>query len=534
MSKMLWGGLELHPRYATEHFLVSGATGSGKTILINILLNNVLGDGRGRRRRALIYDPKQEMVPVLYGLGVGPRIRILHPFDQRSSAWDMAHDIDSPVAAREVATILVPEAAEGTASDSFFINAVRDLLTGVLLAFINCVPLPHEDAQWTFRDVLLTLLYEPYLRFILSLDKTREGQPFPLVTRLWDHYLDPKKADPRTVANIRSTISTRLSIYEPIAAAWHHAQQSPWPGQAPTYRIKDWLKDGCYDVLVLGTDEAARAPLDAINAVLFKRLTELILSRRPLTEGERETAQETTWVFLDEVREAGRLDGLSRLLTTGRSRGACVVLGFQDIDGLRHVYDQPIAHELTGQCNNLALLKMNSPSTAEWAANLFGSFLAEEQQPTEVYGDRVETSVHHTKAQRDVLYTRDLIILPKTGPQNGLTGYFRYSGSQEDGPWKYQLDWNEHLLPNRPIPSSHPDHIHFIPRDVSEQYLPPWDREDWARLGWDGEPPPLTSPPLGSDPDAVPGEPGPDAQATEGDTVRVEETVPLQTLRRHL
>ena len=140
-----------------------------------------------------------------------------------------------------------------------------------------------------------------------------------------------------------STVATKLQRYEFIAAAWSHASEK--------ISLKDWV-EGEY-ILLLGNDEATRTALDAINQVIFRRVSELILN-----QSESETRR--TWVFLDEVREMGHLEGLSRLLTKGRSKGCSIVLGFQDIEGLRDVYGQKIAAEITGQCSNKAILRTNS------------------------------------------------------------------------------------------------------------------------------------------------------------------------------
>lgn len=53
-------------------------------------------------------------------------------------------------------------------------------------------------------------------------------------------------------------------------------------------------------------------------------------------------------MFLDELRDLGRLDALNRLLLKGRSKNVSVVLGFQDIEGLREVYGDKVANEIVG------------------------------------------------------------------------------------------------------------------------------------------------------------------------------------------
>lgn len=482
-----WGRQEVNPKYGTEHFLVVGASGSGKTTLINMMLRSLLTSPR--RLRAMVYDPKQEVLPYLYGMVNSERVRVLHPFDSRSCAWSLADDIDGPISARQFATLLVPEGRDTSGSESFFVSAVRDLLTGVILAFVNCVPNPKA---WTFRDVILTMLYEPYLRFILEMGRTRTGDPFPMTARLMDSYLgvDPERSDARTAGNIRASINTKLSIYEPVAAVWHLAELS-----GKTFSLTQWAREGCRDVLVLGNDEASRAAIDAINQAIFKRTTELLLAGRETNSQEKETGENQTWMFLDEVREAGQLDGLSRLLTKGRSKGVCLVLGFQDIDGMREAYGEEIANEICGQCSNIAILKLNSPTTAQWASDLFGRRLTEAQSRSRGMSSEgtLQMGRESGEDERPWVYTSDLLYLPSTSPRSGLQGYFR-SPNVDPLTQKLRvgLEWQKDIQPH--LPQVHPEvaagrrsgYAALLPRPVSEHYLKPWDADDWKRLGFRG------------------------------------------------
>lgn len=487
---LLWADISMHPRWGTEHFLITGASGSGKTALIEMLMKSVIGSTRPIR--SIVYDAKQEVLPALYALthateseaqASTSRVKVLHPLDARCLAWDLSKDIIDPISARQLATILVPESTRGGDAESFFTSAVRDLLTGVILVFINCT---REPCAWTLRDVLLGMLYEPYLRFLLSQDKTRDDRDFPMVTRLRENYLD---GEARTVQNIRSTINTKLSIYEPIGAAWELARKG-----GRTFSLTEWVKDTSQDILVLGNDEAARVAVDSINQAIFKRASELILARRELSGAERENASNQTWIFLDEVREAGTLNGLSRLLTKGRSKGACVVIGFQDIDGLRAVYEANVANEICGQCNNVAVLRMNSPTTAEWACELFGKRLTHSQGGSRSLesGGKLSRSSEIGEQERPYVYTSDLLYLPPAGPESGITGYFR---SPNINPEEHELRVNldpEFVASKRPIVPSHAEgswQSAYLPRNSADFYLWPWDEKDKERLHFEEMPP---------------------------------------------
>ena len=101
-------------------------------------------------------------------------------------------------------------------------------------------------------------------------------------------------------------------------------------------------------MLVLGNDEEQRSALDRVNQLIFRRVSELLLA-------EEDSSERRTFVIIDELREAGKLDGLHSLLVRGRSKGACVFLTFQEIEGLREVYGEKVAHEITGQCGSSVL-----------------------------------------------------------------------------------------------------------------------------------------------------------------------------------
>ena len=63
---VLWGRMRIADKDATNHFCVVGAVGSGKTLTIRMLLRDQLPLLQPRSdRRALIYDPKQDMVQVI-------------------------------------------------------------------------------------------------------------------------------------------------------------------------------------------------------------------------------------------------------------------------------------------------------------------------------------------------------------------------------------------------------------------------------------------------------------------------------------
>jgi len=371
-------------------------------------------------------------------MGIQCPIKTINPFDTRACAWNIAKDCTSPVTALQIATILIPD---DPGPNVFFSNAARHLLTGVLIALHKTCP-----GAWTFRDVVLAMKSRGRLEQILgSILETRD---------LLEYFVEE-----RTAANILSTAWSKMAPYEPIAAAWSHAKE--------TISLQDWAM-GNY-ILVLGNDEACREALDAVNAIIFKRVTELLLS-------QSESSTRRTWVFLDEVREAGKLGGLSRLLTQGRSKGVSVCLTFAAIEGLIDAYGEEGAKEIVGQCNNKALLRSEGDTIAQWESDTLG---AEEklEYPETKGSERGQTiSVTEELVKRESVLTSQFMTLPPTDPANGLSGYYL---SPEVGAY-FSVISGEALA--KSLLSRNAMVADFLPVPEAYQYLTPWTKDDLDRL----------------------------------------------------
>lgn len=452
------GRREFPAQIATGHLAFIGTTGSGKTLLQRLLMQSALSSiGHGNGHGAVVYDAKQDVLSTLSGMDLEVPIYLLNPFDNRSVWWDMAADITNPAAALQVASTLVPVAKSD--ANPFFTNAARHLLYGVLLALIERAP-----GRWTFRHVLLLIRDSTRLyALLLQSENTR--------------HLHSYFSHPATTQNIFSTILTYTSPYEIIAACWDRAGES--------LSLSKWR--ATESILILGNDEQNRTALDTINKLLFGRLAELVLAEPEVDD--RASDARRTWFFLDEVREAGKLDLLGRLLTKGRSKGVAVSLGFQDISGMREVYGREVADEILGQCNTKIILRLNSPETAAWAAKLFGNREVLESRRSESKNRRFslnrETSsgesLSHAIAQQPLLLDSEILGLPEISRENGVRAFFI---SPQTGPFCDHIDsaWlSKHLLP----PDSGTEN--FIARPDEHQYLRPWDSQDDALLA--GAPP---------------------------------------------
>lgn len=442
-----WGGVTLPRSEGTSHWGCIGSTGSGKTLTLRLLMQSVLpaigAIGTGSDTRAMIYDAKGDMLPLLSAICPKARVIPTNPFDARGVAWDLSADIREPRVAIEIVFTLIPREHE---SQPFFSDAARHLLYGVIISFMR------SGLDWTFADLLRAVSCPRRLKVILK----KHPQTRDIVARYW--------GDKRLLHNIMSTMATKLLAFEPIAAAWEESKTR--------VSLHEWAKDD--SIIVLGNSEISRTAIDAINRCMFKRASDITLA-------QTESFTRRNWFFLDEVSEAGRLDGLVSLLKKGRSKGACVVLALQSIAGLRDakLYGPHFTAEILGQIGHKFFGRLECPETAEWASRLFGDQEIN-QYTTSHTSSRQGSSTtrnHSIVTQKAVLPAEFMDLAPCTRA-DGLTGYFMSRGS---GCYCINLPANvlfdEALIPpDRNVPE-------FVERPIEAQYLRPWTDEEAARFG---------------------------------------------------
>ena len=81
-------------------------------------------------------------------------------------------------------------------------------------------------------------------------------------------------------------------------------------------------------ILILGNSEVSRTPMQILNRCMFKRACDITLD-------EKDSRDRRNWFAIDELSDAGRLDGLVSLAKKGRSKGACLAVALQSVAGLQ-------------------------------------------------------------------------------------------------------------------------------------------------------------------------------------------------------
>lgn len=452
-----WARLPLPVSEATTHFAVVGATGSGKSLLIQEFSASVLPALRQQPdQRAFFYDAKGELLPRLASQGITPVL--FDPFDERGVAWDLAADIRTPAEARQLARALVPGSKVG--EDTFWENTTRNVLAAVVWCLVR-----QTRGRWTLRDVLLTMRSPARIAALLEQD--------PDTVHLWTAC----RGDQKTEANLMASFASSLGRFEVVAALWDRA--------AEKFSLHHWIHESG-GVLLIPNHPRYRETLGPIHRLLFDLIADEVLSLP-------DSASRRTWFVLDEVRNLGRLDRLYHLANEGRSKGACLVLGLQAIEGFHEVYGEKLGNEILGQCRNKTFLRTDSAATARWVEEHFGQVQFFVEQVSRSSGGsgaqhQSSTTVSHSRRRESLILASEIMKLPPPRPG----GVFTLLNDVPSLGCFVSTCGFEELI--GAVPQSKPDVPAFIERPRRCQRLADWTARDLKRLKF--EAPPMAAPPL--------------------------------------
>jgi hypothetical protein len=454
-----WGMLRIPYEMTTHHFLVVGATGAGKTVLIHSLMNSVLPRIKTDKSfRAFIYDDKPDFMPFARHLGLEKYVWNFDPFDANGVAWDIAADVTTTAEAMQVASVLAP--VDENVSDKFWQQATQQFLGAVLENFSK-----ENGRKWTLRDVMLAFSSETRLRKILSRNAGTERRARFF---LGAHSLD----------DVLAVLQSKLGPYDVTASLYSHAKEKR--------SVREWANTNAI-LLVTGRSAFSEASRP-INQALFRMVSLLLLNRTDRSPKEREDAKsQSNWIFLDEVREIGKLKGYHELANKGRSKGVRLVLGFQSIEGMKAEHGEHAANEITNLCAHRTFIHTTCVQTRNWEAEQLGNTVLDETVFTfsQTVGNNSswssgvswQTKRETRKAMEPADFDQNLKLVTPEDGFNALN-FIPYIGTYVSWvPWSWILThvpepkleyYTEELRPG-----DHQDTLDWQPNDLDRLELPP-------------------------------------------------------------
>jgi hypothetical protein len=314
-----------------EHFLIAGATGTGKSVAIRAILRQA----ERRRETAVVVDPDREFTPEFFRPERGDVI--LNPLDTRCPAWKPWDELEAArfeVDAEMLATAFIPDppGPHGEDGSSFFFRqSSRTLITALL-----------KVAEPTVAGSLLALL-----------NLSRSELKRRLAGTAAEPLIDPGAHDQGA-----GIIATAANAINPLRYLPDKTE--------PRWSAREWVDQAHGWIFLTSRDDMATAVMPLLSVWLDCIVRRLLA--RPAPSGDRARV----WIVVDELAALKRQAQLENLLVRGRKRELSAVIGFQTISQLRAIYGREQASVLSSMPSTKLLLRVDEAETAEFLSRQIG------------------------------------------------------------------------------------------------------------------------------------------------------------------
>ena len=371
-------GVPWPERAETQHTIVSGTTGSGKTVLISDLVSQI----RKRGERCVIYDKMGSYTRSFFD---SEQDILLNPLDDRAPRWSPFVEARSPRDFDTMAAALIPQQKDTV--DPFWVTAARQL-------FANGAGVLREKGVRENRVLVDHLLKTD----LTALAQAMEGTVAQSI-------VDPE--NPKTALSVRAMLTANIGALDHL------------PDDGPSFSIRDWISDDNETGFLFLTSRGDQhASLRGLISTWLEIAVNAMLSLEQ-EEGRR------IWVILDELPTLHQAPSLQPGLAESRQFGGCFVLGIQVISALRDLYGRNGAETISGLCGTRVVLSAPDEDTARWSAASLGRAEVEEVAEGFSYGAntiRDGVSLTPRRELRPLALASEIMQLPS------LHGYLRFPG----------------------------------------------------------------------------------------------------------
>lgn len=321
---LLLGTVLLPPALETQHLLLEGANGTGKTQIIKQFVAQVLARGD----KVVVIDSQYEMHRTFaaeYG-GV-----ILSPFDDNSPGWLPQNEVRTPQDWNALADTLIDK-GEGNSAEwqamarAFFVSVARGYHRDILAADYDF------DHMELFR--------------LLTSASIEEIAPF----------LDGSAAA-SLADNEKGLTNVRMSFFESLAF-WQDLK-------AGDFSVRDWVGDENRPNLFI---PHTKRTLGALRTLIATWADQIVQEACDLGENR----DRRVWVIIDELASLGKIPALEEATAELRKTGFCIVVGVQNIEQIEQRYTKTGARTINSNLSSKVFFRVNDPDAAERISKTIG------------------------------------------------------------------------------------------------------------------------------------------------------------------
>jgi len=315
-----------------RHFLILGRPGTGKTTLLNQVIERL----RERKVKGIIYDFKGDYLSLFYDPSTD---YLFNPLDTRCVNWCLFSEISMIPDIDSIATSMIPPSRD----DKFWTDAARDIFAAILYYL-------RATNQTTNADIWAMVSHtEPEMLQLMN-DAVQQGiEPARRALGYLQGYTQGSKVASDTLSTMRQY--TNCFYY------MRHLEN--------TFSIKRWLDEDGSSFLFVSNYANLRDTLKPILSLLIDLAMKHILSMP-------EDVNRRRFIIIDEFASLQRLSTIVQCLEQGRSKGASVWLALQDISQLQKLYGHETAYTITNNTNTILSFAVSDPNSQRYLSEIFG------------------------------------------------------------------------------------------------------------------------------------------------------------------
>lgn len=371
-------GLPMPKDFETRHILIHGTTGSGKSVCIRELLDQI----RARGDRAIIYDKGCDYIRRYYREGIDV---ILNPMDERTVPWHLWNECRDAADYDSLAAALMPMTTGN--NDPFWISAARTIFSAAARQM--------ESNPKRSAPLLLKALLTADLATMGKFLKGTEAET-----------LVSEKIE-KTAISIKSVLTTYLKSLSYVK------------DERDSFSIRKWIQDDCeHNWLFVSSMSDKHETLKPLISMWLDIAANALMSLTP-------SDTRRIWMIFDELPSLQRLPYLPGAFAEARKFGGCLIAGMQSISQLRKEYGNHAAEEISNLCNTRIFFRDPSFETAQWASRELGENETEEVRENISYSESAMRSGISLSNQR---YQKQLISSSEIMHLNDLEAFVRLPG----------------------------------------------------------------------------------------------------------
>ncbi len=345
----------------TEHTMVYGATGSGKSrgFVKPFILQ--CAAKRQQKESMVLVDPKGEMYETMSGYlrDQGFDVRLFNLLDmENSDAWNCLADVDDdPNLVQSIAEVIINNTSTSEDRQDFWSKAELNLLVALIHYVHNrkgtdgkLLPIEQRSLGAVYR-ILSSESFQSLEEIMNSLPKSHPAKaPYGIF----------KLANRQIWGNIAIGLGNRLSVF-----------QNPLVDKITAYNEIDLTLPGKKPCAYFCAISDQDSSLEFLSSLFFSQLFSRLMNyaRR---EGENGRLPMTVNVCLEEFCNIGKLVDFKKTLSVCRSRSIFCQIIVQSISQLSDRYEKKEWEELIGNCDVQISLGCNDEMTATYLSSKCG------------------------------------------------------------------------------------------------------------------------------------------------------------------